>query len=491
MILQLLQAKVSPKAAIVQGGAKVGAVNTPVLASATSGTAMGVESSSHTNPTPFRAVGEEHSAKLPEPTDVLSASSKRFGASFSKLPRRELHEATRGLVQTAKVKGMDLSHDEAMDNDPEMAIYGAFAAEAKFAINSDDDDDESVATSSPFSRSMRESAMTAECYTEEELEDRFYATFVLDKRFPPLVGTLPTYGIGGSNEKDMPALLMAVQRIMCASSLNPNEHGARLLLATLGAGFANLFERRMIRHLRNGKPTTWKAMRAFMLENFPASFTKEDAWKALQSLKWDGKSNVVQFNNDFEEMRVHTGIGPCDERVRHTYLNNIPWVYRNPIISQATAAGWRRDHSVAKYYDYMAANVMLLRLLTKYDSTSPAAQQTCDSSEPKVESDEQQRALRMNNMLPRQPYAQRPSGPSYSQSGGQQQHAETNYSWRNSDRKNSATIRQVGVAEDNDMDDAADNVNAFTIDVTGVYVDNHYDDFDPEIDMDSDIEVCQ
>ncbi|KAJ2320520.1 hypothetical protein GGI00_006218, partial [Coemansia sp. RSA 2681] len=258
MILQLLQAKVSPEAAIVQGGAKAGMVSTPVLASATSGTAMGVESSSHTNPTPVRAVGEEHSAKLPEPMDALSASGKRFGASFSKLPRRELHEATKGLVQTAKVKGMDLSRDEAMDNDPEMAIYGAFAAEAKFAIDSDDDDDESVATSSPFSRSARESATTAERYTEEELEELFYATFVLDKRFPPLIGTLPTYGIGGSNEKDMPALLMAVQRIMCASSLNPNEHGARLLLATLGAGFANLFERRMMRHLRKGKPTTWK-----------------------------------------------------------------------------------------------------------------------------------------------------------------------------------------------------------------------------------------
>ncbi|KAJ2333548.1 hypothetical protein GGI00_002281 [Coemansia sp. RSA 2681] len=247
----------------------------------------------------------------------------------------------------------------------------------------------------------------------------------------------------------------------------------------------------MMRHLRKGKPTTWKAMCAFMLENFPASFTKEDAWKALQSLKWDGKSNVVQFNNDFEEMRVHTGIGPCDERVRHTYLNNIPWAYRNPIILQATAAGWRREHSVAKYYDYMAANIMLLRLLTKYDSTSPAAQQIHDSIEPRVKSDEQQRTLHMNNMPPRQPYAQRPGGPSYSQSGGQQQHTETNYSWRNSDRKNSATIRQVGVAEDNDMDDVADNVNAFMIDVSGVYVDNHYDDFDPEIDTDSDIEVHQ
>ncbi|KAJ2329664.1 hypothetical protein GGI00_003887, partial [Coemansia sp. RSA 2681] len=301
----------------------------------------------------------------------------------------------------------------------------------------------------------------------------------------------------GANEMDVPALINELDSIMSASSLDPDEHGARLLLATLGRGFANRFKERIRIHLRKGKPTTWPAMSKFMLETFPPSFTKEDAWRALQRLKWDGKGSTTQFNNDFEEMRVYTGIDKRDERIRHTYLSNIPWVYRNPIITHAAAMGWEQEHSVDLYYDYMATNITLLRLLTKYDATAPATQRPYDNGRTKADGYEQQRTLRMNSTLPRQPYAQRPGGPLANPSSHQQQRTETTQAWRNNDRnndrKNSATIRQVDVADDAAADDdaeaAVDN-DAFTIDVSGVFIDNHYDDYDSEIDGDY-IDICQ
>ncbi|KAJ2458284.1 hypothetical protein GGF42_002170, partial [Coemansia sp. RSA 2424] len=69
-----MKTKATPEPVMEHGGVGGGNVNTPFLDIPTPTIAMGAESSGLANPTPLLAVGEEHSQKPPEPTDILSAS---------------------------------------------------------------------------------------------------------------------------------------------------------------------------------------------------------------------------------------------------------------------------------------------------------------------------------------------------------------------------------------------------------------------------------
>ncbi|KAJ2873787.1 hypothetical protein H4R27_006549, partial [Coemansia aciculifera] len=218
----------------------------------------------------------------------ITASDERFGKAYGKMAATELVSAIGTLKDKVESSANGASDGFVEDQQSPEALYAAHAAEAKLKFDTTfvaRDTEDAVSVSTSFTRGHQEyfPPLTITASVAAERWMIFKELFKVLKDTPRMPVDSPTFGTGLKTDvDDSVPLLRGLRHKMFGCALSHDEHGARIILASMGTDSGNRFRQKLERWVLDGKGTTWSDMCDLTLETFPPSMS---TWVARDKLR--------------------------------------------------------------------------------------------------------------------------------------------------------------------------------------------------------------